>query len=109
MKGLNEAYVESIIRKSKDGKLTAGQAAAKLHQAVREQAEEGLCQKGASAFGHGNKGKAMPWRIGTETEERIVGLSNRSRMRRASICSKYSRAWRSICLDPNQPPNSRVC
>ena len=58
MKGLNDAYVESIIKKSKDGQAAAGQAEAKLHQAVREQAEEGLCRKGASAFGHGNKGKA---------------------------------------------------
>ena len=48
MNGLNPAYVESVIRKAKEGKLTTGQAAAKLggHQAIREQAEEGLHREG---------------------------------------------------------------
>ena len=30
MNGLNDTYVESVIRKAKEGKLTTGQAAAKL-------------------------------------------------------------------------------
>ena len=76
MKGLNDAYVESVIRKSKDGKLTTGQAAAKLGITKQyvNRLKKAYAEKGASAFGHGNKGKARPWRTGAETEGRIAGL-----------------------------------
>ena len=76
MKGLNDAYVESIIKKSKDGKLTTGQAAAKLGITKQyvNRLKRAYAEKGASAFGHGNKGKARRWRTKAETEERIAGL-----------------------------------
>ena len=73
MKGLNDAYVESIIKKSKDGKLPPGR------------------------------------RRQSSTKQYVNRLKKAYAEKGANICSKYSRAWRSICLDPNQPHSSRFC
>ena len=59
MKGLNDAYVESIIRKTKDGKPTTGQAAAKLGIAKQyvNRLKRSCAAKRALAFRLGNEGK----------------------------------------------------
>ena len=76
MNGLNDSYVESIIRKASSGKLTTGQAAAKLgitKQYVNK-LKKSYAAKRAAAFRHGNLGKARPWKTDAETEGRIVEL-----------------------------------
>ena len=76
MDGLNDSYVESIIRKASSGKLTTGQAAAKLGIAKQyvNKLKKSYAAKGAAAFRHGNLGKARPWKTDAETEGRIVEL-----------------------------------
>jgi transposase len=76
MKGLNDAYVESVIKKAISGKLETGQAAAKLGISKQyvNRLKKAYAEKGASAFDHGNKGKARPWKTDAETEERIAVL-----------------------------------
>ena len=76
MNGLNDARVKSVIKKVISGRLTTGQAAAKLGISKQyvNRLKRAYAEKGASAFGHGNKGKARRWRTEAETEERIAGL-----------------------------------
>ena len=76
MNGLNDSYVESIIRKASSGKLTTGQAAAKLGVSKQyvNRLKKSYAAKGAAAFRHGNLGKARPWKTDAETEGRIVEL-----------------------------------
>ena len=53
MNGLNESYVESIIRKASLGKLTTGQAAAKLGISKQyvNRLKRAYAEKGAAANG----------------------------------------------------------
>ena len=76
MNGLNDSYVESVIKKAISGKLKTGQAAAKLGISKQyvNRLKKTYAEKGASAFGHGNKGKARPWKTDPETEGRILSL-----------------------------------
>ena len=76
MNGLNDAYVESVIKKAISGKLTTGQAAAKLGVTKQyvNRLKKTYYEKGASAFGHGNKGKPPKWKTDPETEGRILNL-----------------------------------
>lgn len=76
MNGLNDTYVESVIRKAKEGKLTTGQAAAKLGISKQyvNRLKRAYAEKGASAFGHGNRGKAPKWKTDSKTERRILSL-----------------------------------
>jgi transposase len=76
MNGLNDAYVESVITKARDGKLTTAQAAAKLGISKQyvNRLKRAYAKKGASAFGHGNRGKAPKWKTDPETEGRILSL-----------------------------------
>ena len=76
MNGLNDARVKSVIKKVISGRLTTGQAAAKLGISKQyvNRLKRAYAEKGASAFGHGNKGKARRWRTEAETEERIAWL-----------------------------------
>ena len=58
MNGLNDSYVESIIRKASSGKLTTGQAAAKLgitKQYVNK-LKKSYAAKGATAYRPGRTG-----------------------------------------------------
>ena len=70
MNGLNDSYVESIIRKASSGKLTTGQAAAKLGVSKQyvNRLKKSYATKGAAAFRNGNlarlgRGRRMPRRI----------------------------------------------
>ena len=76
MNGLNDAYVESVIRKAISGKITTGQAAAKLGVSKQyvNRLKRSYSAKGASCFTHGNKGKAKPWKTRPETEGKILAL-----------------------------------
>ena len=76
MNGLNDAYVESVIKKAISGKLMTGQAAAKLGVSKQyvNRLKKAYSEKGPSCFAHGNKGKAKPWRTGPETESAVIGL-----------------------------------
>ena len=76
MNGLNDSYVESIIRKASSGKLATGQAAAKLGVSKQyvNRLKKSYAAKGVAAFRHGNLGKAKPWKTDAETEGRIVEL-----------------------------------
>lgn len=72
MNGLNDAYVESVIKKAISGKLKTGQAAAKLGISKQyvNRLKKAYSEKGPSCFAHGNKGKTKPWRTDPETESR---------------------------------------
>ena len=74
MNGLNPAYVESVIRKAKEGKLTTGQAAAKLGVSKQyvNKLKRSYAAKGGLAFRHGNEGKERPWKTKPATEARKV-------------------------------------
>lgn len=76
MNGLNDAYVESVIKKAISGKLKTGQAAAKLGISKQyvNRLKKAYSEKGPSCFAHGNKGKAKPWRTDPETESAVIGL-----------------------------------
>ena len=76
MNGFNDAYVESVIKKAISGKLTTGQAAAKLGISKQyvNRLKKAYSEKGPSCFAHGNKGKAKPWRTDPETESAVIGL-----------------------------------
>ena len=76
MNGLNDSYVESIIRKASSGKLATGQAAAKLGVSKQyvNRLKKAYAAKGVAAFRHGNLGKAKPWKTDAEAEGRIVEL-----------------------------------
>ncbi len=76
MNGLNDSYVESIIKKASSGKLTTGQAAAKLGISKQyvNRLKNAYAEKGTAAFRHGNRGKAKPWKTAPETEARIAEL-----------------------------------
>lgn len=76
MKGLNDAYVESVIRKAISGKLTTGQAAAKLGVSKQyvNKLKRSYSAKGVSCFSHGNKGKTKPWKTDLRTEGTILTL-----------------------------------
>ena len=76
MNELNPAYVESVIRKAKEGKLTTGQAAAKLGVSKQyvNKLKRSYAAKGALAFRHGNEGKERPWKTKPATEARIIAL-----------------------------------
>ena len=76
MNGLNDAYVESVIKKAISGKLKTGQAAAKLGISKQyvNRLKKAYSEKGPSCFAHGNKGKTKPWRTDPETEGRILSL-----------------------------------
>ena len=76
MNGLNDAYVESVIKKAISGKLTTGQAAAKLGVTKQyvNKLKRAYAERGSSAFGHGNRGKPPKWKTDAETEGRIVEL-----------------------------------
>ena len=74
MKRLNDSYVEGVIKKAANGKMTTGQAAARL--GCTKQYVNKLKRKyeaeGKMAFSHGNSGKPKKWRTPPETERRIV-------------------------------------
>ena len=76
MKRLNDSYVEGVIKKAANGKMTTGQAAARL--GCTKQYVNKLKRKyeaeGKTAFSHGNSGKPKKWRTPPETERRIVEL-----------------------------------
>ena len=76
MNGLNDAYVESVIKKAISGKLKTGQAAAKLGISKQyvNRLKKAYSEKGPSCFAHRNKGKAKPWRTDPETESAVIGL-----------------------------------
>jgi transposase len=76
MNGLNDAYVESVIKKAISGKLKTGQAAAKLGISKQyvNRLKKAYSEKGPSCFAHGNKGKTKPWRTDPETESAVIGL-----------------------------------
>ncbi len=76
MNGLNPAYVESVIRKAKVGKLTTGQAAAKLGVSKQyvNRLKRSYAAKGALAFRHGNEGKGRSWKTKPATEAKIIAL-----------------------------------
>ncbi len=76
MNGLNDSYVESIIRKASSGKLTTGQAAAKLGVSKQyvNRLKKSYAERGPSAFRHGNRGKPPKWKTDPETEGRILSL-----------------------------------
>jgi transposase len=76
MNGLNPAYVESVIRKAKEGKLTTGQAAAKLGVSKQyvNRLKRSYAAKGALAFRHGNEGKDRSWKTKPATEAKIIAL-----------------------------------
>ena len=76
MNGLNDAYVESVIKKAISGKLTTGQAAAKLGVTKQyvNKLKRAYAERGPSAFGHGNRGKPPKWKTDPETEGRILSL-----------------------------------
>lgn len=76
MNGLNDAYVESVIKKAISGKLKTGQAAAKLGISKQyvNRLKKAYSEKGPSCFAHGNKGKAKPWRTDPDTESAVIGL-----------------------------------
>ena len=76
MNGLNDAYVESVIKKAMSGKLTTGQAAAKLGVSKQyvNKLKRAYAEKGAAAFRHGNGGRDRPWKTDSATEARIIGL-----------------------------------
>ena len=76
MNGLNDAYVESAIKKAIAGKLTTGQAAAKLGVTKQyvNKPKKSYAAREVAAFRHGNLGKARPWKTGAETEEKIIAL-----------------------------------
>ena len=76
MKRLNDSYVEGVIKKAANGKMTTGQAAARL--GCTKQYVNKLKRKyeseGKAAFSHGNSGKPKKWRTPPETERRIAEL-----------------------------------
>ena len=76
MNGLNDAFVESVIKKAISGKLKTGQAAARLGISKQyvNRLKKAYSEKGPSCFAHGNKGKAKPWRTDPETESAVIGL-----------------------------------
>ena len=76
MNGLNDAYVESVIKKAISGKLKTGQAAAKLGVSKQyvNRLKKAYSEKGPSCFAHGNKGKPPKWKTDPETERRILEL-----------------------------------
>ena len=76
MNGLNDAYVESVIKKAISGRLTTGQAAAKLGVTKQyvNKLKRAHAERGPSAFGHGNRGKPPRWKTDPETEGRILSL-----------------------------------
>ena len=76
MNGLNDAYVESVIKKAISGKLKTGQAAAKLGISKQyvNRLKKAYAERGPSAFGHGNRGKPPRWKTDPETEGRILSL-----------------------------------
>ena len=76
MNGLNDAYVESVIRKAISGKLSTGQATAKpgVTKQYVSKLKRAYAKKGASAFAHGNRGKPPKWKTGTEAESKVIGL-----------------------------------
>ena len=73
---MNPTYVESVIRKAKEGKLTTGQAAAKLGVSKQyvNRLKRSYAAKGALAFRHGNEGKDRSWKTKPETEAKIIAL-----------------------------------
>ena len=76
MNGLNDAYVESIIKKAISGKLTTGQAAAKLGVSKQyvNRLKRSYGERGQAAFRHGNRGRDRPWKTDASTEARVIGL-----------------------------------
>lgn len=76
MKNLNTKYVESVIKKAIEGKISSRDAATKLgisRQYVnRLKKAYGIC--GAKAFEHGNKGKGRKWKTDESKESAIIEL-----------------------------------
>ncbi len=60
MKGLNKAFVERMVRDATAGRLTTRQAAAKLGctRQYLNKLKKRYGESGASAFDHGNLGRA---------------------------------------------------
>ena len=76
MNGLNDVYVESIIKKAIAGAITTVEASAKLgvtRQYVNK-LKVSYKKEGRKAFSHGNKGKDRAWKTDPATEARIVSL-----------------------------------
>ena len=76
MKKMNDAYVESVIKKAIGGFLTTGQAAASLmvtKQYVNKLKKE-YRSRGSKAFKHGNAGKSRPWKTDESVEKEILRL-----------------------------------
>lgn len=76
MKGLNKAFVERIVRDATAGRLTTRQAAAKLGctRQYLNKLKKRYGESGASAFDHGNLGRAPGWKTSPEDEARIIEL-----------------------------------
>ena len=76
MKGLSIAYVKSVIEKAMSGRITTGQAAAKLgiSRQYVNRLEKKYSEKGESAFVHGNRGRERKWKTSKEDEDRIIEL-----------------------------------
>lgn len=76
MNGLNDSYVESVIRKAIAGRLSTGQAAAKLGVTKQyvNRLKKAYSAKGRSCFSHGNKGRSKPWKTDSGTEGMILAL-----------------------------------
>lgn len=76
MKGLNENFVESVIKKCIDGVLTSKQAAVKLGVTKQyvNRLKKKYVEKGIDAFKHGNQGKDRKWKISESIESKILSL-----------------------------------
>ena len=76
MKGVPDAYVESIVKKALSGKLDTREAAAKLgiSRQYLNRLKRAYAQRGRSCLVHGNAGRAPAWKTDPATEERIVSL-----------------------------------
>lgn len=76
MNGLNDSFVESVIKKAIAGKLSTGQAAARLGVSKQyvNKLKKSYAAKGAAAFTHGNKGKSPSWKTDPGIEKTIADL-----------------------------------
>lgn len=76
MKGFSDKYVESIIRKTIKGAMTAKQAAQKLEitKQYMNRLKIRYLSEGISCLSHGNTGKQREWKTPDEISARIVAL-----------------------------------
>ena len=76
MKNLNNAYVESILKKAIADELPSRQAAAKLGitRQYLNKLKSSYQQKGRTALEHGNSGRSPSWKADPETEKKVIEL-----------------------------------